>query len=202
MRTEGCAGHRRSIFMGRYMVFAYALAAVLCWRAATRHRSSPGFEEGQVPQLVKPGVLTSATGLWIGLTGLFVVLAISKQLDLQSWLVSIGRAVARSEDWYERRRIVQAIFIIAVAAGGLAVLPALAWLTRRTWRTTGLAVVGATFLITFILIRAASLHHIDQLLARKVVGVRLSWALELGAIACVAIGAFNVQRAESGRGRR
>jgi hypothetical protein len=188
--------------MGRYMVFAYALAAALCWRAATRHRNSPGFEEGRVPQLITPGVLTSATALWFGLTGLFVVLAICKQLDLQSWLVGIGRAVARSEDWYERRRIVQAIFVVAVAASGLVVLPALAWLTRRARRTTGLAVVGATFLITFILIRAASLHHIDQLLARKVVGLRLSWALEISGIVCVAIGAFNAQRADSSRGRR
>jgi hypothetical protein len=175
------------------VVFAYALAAALCWRAATGHRGYPSFG-GQVPQLVKPGVLTSSTGLWTGLTALFVVLAISKQLDLQSWLASIGRATARSEGWYERRRIVQAIFIIAVAAGGLVVLPVLAWLTRRTWRTTGLAVVGAAFLITFILIRAASLHHIDQLLGRKVLGLRLNWALEISSIACVAIGAFNAQR--------
>jgi hypothetical protein len=185
--------------MGWSMVFAYALAAALCWRAATRYRGSSTFG-GQTAQLVRPGVLISGTGLWIGLTLLFVVLAISKQLDLQSWLASTGRAIARSEDWYERRRIVQAIFIIAVAAGGLVVLPALAWLTRRTWRTTGLALVGGTFLITFILIRAASLHHIDQLLGWKVLGVRLNWVLEISGIACVVIGAFNAQRPDSSQG--
>jgi hypothetical protein len=184
--------------MGWFMAFTYALAAVLCWRAAARYRGSPS-GGGQVRRLFKPGVLTSATGLWTGLTGLFILLAISKQLDLQSWFTGVGRAIARSEGWYEHRRTVQAFFIVAVAAGGLAALLALAWLTRRTWRTTGLAVVGAAFLIAFILIRAVSFHHVDVLLGRKVLGMHLSWALEIGGIACVAIGAFNAQRPRSAK---
>jgi hypothetical protein len=186
-------------FKDWFMVLAYALAAALCWRAAVRYPGLPS-SGGQMLQLLKPGALTSTSGgLWIGLTGLFILLAVSRQLDLHTWLIAVGRELARSEGWYEHRRVVQAIFVIAAATGGSIVFLKLAWLTRRDWRTTGLAVAGATFIITLIVIRAASFHHVDILLGWTVLGVRLNWALELCGIACVAIAALHAQPTGSAR---
>ena len=172
-------------FMGWFTVFAYALAAALCVRAAIRSADLPQ------PQR------TPATRLWIGLGALFVVLAINKQLDLQSWFTGVGRDLARSEGWYENRRTVQFVFIVALAVGGFATLCALAWLTRRAWRTAGLALIGTGFLITFVIIRAASFHHFDEFIGFEVVGVRMNWVLELGGIACVTIAAWRVRKPDS-----
>lgn len=173
-------------FMGWFTVFAYALAAALCWRAATAAASL------ESPQR------TAATRLWVILAGLFVLLAINKQLDLQSWFTAVGREMARHEGWYDQRRFVQTAFIVILACLGVAALFTLAWLTRKTWRTTGLAVVGTAFTLTFIVIRAASFHHFDELLGWGFGGVRMNWVLELSGIACVAIAAFNAQRKRDG----
>jgi hypothetical protein len=182
---------------GLFVVFAYTLAAALCCRAAARYRGPPSCGS-QTPKS-KPGGLTSAAGFWIGLAGLFILLAIGKQLGLQAWCTSVGRAIARSGGWYEHRRIVQAVFVISVAGGGLVAFLTLAWLTRRNWSTTGLALAGAAFLISFILIRASSLHQIDVLLGRQVLGLSLNSALEIGGIACVAVAAFNAQGTRSAK---
>jgi hypothetical protein len=174
---------------GLFVVFAYALAAALCCRAAARYRDPPSCGTPKS----KPEGLTSAAGFWIGLAGLCILLAIGKQLGLQAWCTSVGRAIARSGGWYEHRRIVQAVFVVSVAAGGLVAFVTLTWLTRRTWSTTGWALAGAAFLVSFFLVRASSLHQIDILLGRQVLGLSLNSALEIGGIACVAIAAFNAQ---------
>jgi hypothetical protein len=174
--------------VGWVTVFAYLLAAVLCWRAAARCRGSASRGRQEAP-LSQPAMQAPAIDLWTVLAAVFVLLAINKQLDLQSWLTEVGRAIARSEGWYEHRRTVQAVFVVALAAGGLVALLALAWLTRRTWDSSKLAVVGATFIVIFVVIRAASFHHLDALLGWKVLNVPLEWGLEIGGIACVALAA-------------
>jgi hypothetical protein len=188
-------------FMGWFTVFAYGLAALLCWCAATRHRGSSSRGREEAPPLSRPGVPASDARLWIGLSGFLVLLGINKQLDLQSWFTEVGRTLARSEGWYEHRQTVQTFFVIALAAGGLAALLTLAWITRRTWRTTGLAVAGTGFVMTFVVIRAASFYHVDALLGWEVLGIRLSWVLEIGGIACVAVAALNAQHSGSAKKR-
>jgi hypothetical protein len=182
-------------FMGWFTVFAYGLAALLCWCAATRHRGTPS-RGREAPPLSRPGVLASDAPLWIGLCGFLV----NKQLDLQSLFTEVGRTLARSEGWYEHRQTVQTFFVIAVAAGGLATLLTLAWITRRTWRTTGLAVAGTGFVVTFVVIRAASFYHVDALLGWEL-GIHLNWVLEIGGIACVALAALNAQHSGSAKQR-
>jgi len=48
-----------------------------------------------------------------------------------------------------------------------------------------LALLGATFLIAFVLIRAASFHHIDRLITSSIFGFRWNWILEMGGIIVV-----------------
>jgi hypothetical protein len=40
-------------------------------------------------------------------------------------------------------------------------------------------------------VRAASFHHVDQLINFHFAGVRMNWVLELGAISLVSMGALN-----------
>ena len=68
---------------------------------------------------------------WGILTVLFVFLAINKQIDLQTWLTGIGRRLAETQGWYEKRRGMQATFVIVVGGTGLLTLGTLMYLTRE-----------------------------------------------------------------------
>jgi hypothetical protein len=156
---------------------AYALAAVLCCCAFVRVNRSVRHEHQR------------RTFFWLILAALFALLAINKQLDLQSWFTGVGREIARRGGWYEQRQAVQTIFVIVLALVGVGLIAWLAWFTRRHWREYGLAVVGSAFIIVFIIIRAASFHHVDRLLSFEPWGARMNWVFELGGIACVALAA-------------
>ena len=84
-------------------------------------------------------------------------MGINKQLDLQSWLIEMSRDLATAEGWYPRRRKRQ-IFLIGVVAliafwGGLAVATII---FRSVIWQVAVALIGPTFLVTFVVIRAAS----------------------------------------------
>ena len=116
-----------------------------------------------------------------------VLLGINKQLDLQTWLTQMGRDLARAEGWYERRQEFQVAFISVIAVVGLVgLLNAALTLRFILWRVAG-ALLGLGFLVTFVVVRAASLHRVDALLGYGT--FRLNWVLELGGIALVAASA-------------
>ena len=100
--------------VGWLTVAAYFFAAFLSWKAAGRARA-PG---GWPPQAV----------FWVGLAALLVMLGINKQLDLQTWFTLAAKRAAQSQGWYENRRIVQFLFILALGAGSLFAVY-LAWRT-------------------------------------------------------------------------
>jgi hypothetical protein len=156
-------------FIGWFTVVAYFATAYLCWRAAGN---------SQYQRKIR--------WFWNGLAILLVLLGINKQLDLQTELTFIGRDFAKATGWYEDRRIVQAIFILIVALVGFSVTAALFWFYRNELRRLRAASAGVGFLMTFIVIRAASFHHVDQFLRFDPGGVRMNWVLEIGGIAAIA----------------
>ena len=88
------------------------------------------------------------------------------------------------EGWYGRRKVVQLYFIIAVALFcGWAAVTLLVW-ARHSPLPTWLALVGTTSIIGYVLIRAASFHHIDRLIGSPL-GFRWNWILEMGGISVV-----------------
>jgi hypothetical protein len=171
---------------GWVTVLAYFLVAALALRAFLLHRGAAN----EPPRVSWPPVHDEAllVRFWGLVTLTMVVLGINKQLDLQSWIAQLGRDLAHDQGWYERRRIVQGLFILAVGAlGGLATA-ALAFSMRRVLHRVRAAVIGLGALITFVIIRATSLHHIDALLGRG--RIRLNWVLELGGIGLIALSAL------------
>jgi hypothetical protein len=125
---------------------------------------------------------------WIGAGLLLLLLAVNKQLDLQSFATAAGRCVAQAHDWYAARRTVQAAAVLALAAlctGGGALL---AWRLRSTLARTGLALLGLTLIAAFVLIRAIGFHHVDALIGWRLGGMRSNAILELGGICLFAIG--------------
>jgi len=171
-------------WMGWVTVAAYLGVAVLCWRSA---RSAQA--------LVEQAAAYRGRALWWMLAGLFVLLAINKQLDLQSLVTVVGKRLAESQGWYEDRRIVQFWFICAVGGLCAVLLCGMMWLTRGTWRENWLVLAGTGALICFIVIRGASFHKVDIMLGWRVWGAKLNWVVELGSIACVGTGAvLNIAR--------
>lgn len=126
-------------------------------------------------------------GTWRAISLMFVALGINKQLDLQTAFTEIGRVVAFQEGWYGQRQIVQVWFIIGVAVVCSLIAICLLILARRSPAPTWLALLGTTIVLAFVLIRAASFHHIDRFIGDRILGLKWNWVLEMGGISIVII---------------
>lgn len=167
--------------MGWLTVALYLLAAVACAIAASR---------GTFPARTS----SRERLFWWFAAGVLMLLAINKQLDLQSLLTSVARCLAMNQGWYEDRRAVQVWFVGVVAAvGGLGIV-ALGFLLRNTFARTGLAVAGLGFVCVFVAIRAASFHHVDTLIDGRLFGLRLNWLLEMPGPLIVLVAAIRQSR--------
>ena len=160
---------------GWVTVALYFLAAVSCWKTARR---------SNLPD----------QKLWYAISILLFGLGINKELDLQSALTEFGRILAVKEGWYGQREVVQLYFIAGVAfVCGWSVI-ALIVGARRAPLSTWLALLGVMLILIFVLIRAASFHHIDRFIASTVFGFRWNWILEMGGISVVLLASWWRQR--------
>jgi hypothetical protein len=161
--------------MGWLTVGAYFLAGALCYREGRREWKAGGWNA----RVLFWGVLTILLGF----------LGINKQLDLQTLLTLSMRRVAIAQGWYEERRIVQGAFVGMIGLAGVA---SAMWMRRLVgrYRDLWLPLAGFVLLVVFVIVRAASFHHIDQLINFRLAGVRMNWVLELGALGLVAVGAI------------
>lgn len=158
-------------FMGWFTVAAYFVAALFAWRAA-KHS-------------------INGKKLWYAVAALMAFLCLNKQFDLQSLFTDIGREIARHDGWYGERRKVQKLFVLAVLAGSGLFGCWFAWRFRTFLIGHKLLAFGLLFLLTFIVVRAISFHHVDVFLKGGIAGVRWNWLLELTGIFLVAIAAYN-----------
>lgn len=126
---------------------------------------------------------------WL-LTGiLLVLLGSNKELDLQAVLTQQARAIVRHLGLYEERRLMQGAFLVSLTVAGLLAAFMLgAWL-RRSSKPTKAAAVGIVLLFAFVMMRAASFHHIDHWVTIDVAGLRSGWWLELAGIGVIGISA-------------
>lgn len=164
-------------FAGWFTVFSYSLTAFLAyWAYRDLSKLDYAFHNRRLFWLV------------IGLICLF--LGINKQLDLQSLLTAIGKYYAHQQGWYQQRRLVQEGFIAMILLLGIGFLTWGIRCFKNILSQNWLAFVGIVFLIVFILIRASSFHHMDQLIGFRFMGLKLNWVLELTGIYCIAFNAL------------
>lgn len=136
---------------------------------------------------------------WYLVAALLFALGVNKQLDLQTWLTLAVRRVAIAQGWYEQRRPVQILFILGIAIGAAGGLAAVWWLIAKQIGELWLPLIGLCLLFAFVVIRAASFHHVDQFLHFKVAGVKMNWLFELSGIVIVGMGALQQSRREAVR---
>ena len=149
---------------GWITVAAYATATLLCYLCQRQAPRGPHRH------------------FWLGLTLIMGFLGVNKQLDLQTWFTEVGRDLAVQYGWYAHRRVVQAVFIAAMVVSGLGVA---AWLAQRLKDLdvyARRAAYGLVVLGVFVLVRAASFHHVDVLLGASWNNIAVNALLELGDI--------------------
>ena len=132
---------------------------------------------------------------WAGCTALLLLLGFNKQLDLQGYITTGGRSLAKQSGWYEQRRLVQAVFVVTLCAAAAAVSAMLAVWLRRSAAELKVAAAGIVLLFTFVVWRASSFHHMDVWVTRNVAGMRIGWWLELaGTVVIGSAAAFACRR--------
>ena len=157
---------------GWLLEIIYVVVSVSCWKTARKLalNQACAFHEYRV---------------WQTIAILFVALCISKQLDLETALTEAGRAIAFSEGWYKQRQVVQLAFVMLVTLSSIiAGIIFLMW-ARNAPLSMLLALIGAAFVMTYLMLRAVSFHPVDQFIAGQILGLSWNWILQIGGIGVV-----------------
>jgi hypothetical protein len=166
------------------ITFAYFAVAFLCFRAAAIKMYNVS-DDQKVHRI-----------FWMG-TGVFLLLlGINKQLDMQSWFFLLGRAISLEQGWYGQRRIVQAVFSLALLMCGVSAGIFLLVVLKGRWGRFRTPLLGLALLVVFVILRASSFSHIYYFpnVARTVGPVKTRWIIELGGILVVGAGALRGTR--------
>ncbi len=157
---------------GWVTVAAYAVCALLSFMTLMRGQDS---RERTFWGLVALAMLT---------------LGVNKQLDLQSMLTAAGRCLSQLQGWYEKRRVFQLEFIIALLMFASLLLTLAVWLMRGHLRRNGLALLGLAFVVAFVAVRAVGFHHVDMLIGSRFLDIRYNVLFELFGLVLIAANAI------------
>jgi hypothetical protein len=119
---------------------------------------------------------------WHVISLLMVLFGINKQLALQMLLAEMGKQIAKAQGWYDQRRIVQFSFIVVFAATSTAVFIWFAKKYRDSCQSHMWVFCGLFFLLSFVIIRAATFNHFDEVIQYGLHGFKMNWLLELAGI--------------------
>jgi len=136
---------------------------------------------------------------WFACSALLILLGFNKELDLQGYITAAGRSLAHQEGWFQDRRVVQRGFILMLCVAAIVTLTFLAAWLRRSATTIKIAAFGIVLLFAFVMIRAASFHHMDVLVTRNIAGMRSGWWLELMGIIVIGLSAVTFRRRNRAR---
>lgn len=131
---------------------------------------------------------------WASLVVFLLVMAINKQLDLQSALTAGGKCLANAQGWYGNRRVVQGTFIVALIAVNVMVLFLVILALRGNLYRNIVAILGLATVSIFVLVRAVSIHNFDHLIGRKNFGISNNFFFENLGLALISLNALLIIR--------
>ena len=177
-------------YAGAWFIFySYFAVAVLCARAfqvsLIGSRLATDYPNPERRTSDRRAAYRASVMFWGLVIVMFVALGINKQIDLQTWLTDVGRRMSMAQGWYEQRAMVQTIFVLVIAVSGVVALSVLLKLTRDLLPRHVLAFVGLAILAVFLIMRAASFHDLEAVIRLEILGMRLSWYLEMSGVLCV-----------------
>lgn len=166
--------------LGWTITFGYLITAAACLRNALRARAS-----SLAPESIHPWRWLAAGTLFLGL---------NKQLDLQTLLIRIGRAVSLSENWYQDRRLAELLFMFVFAIVSILLL-------RYGIRSSGGfatahpdIVIGVGLVLLYCLVRAAEITHAFFGPAGERLTDTWLWVLEPLGLGLILMGALRDRR--------
>ena len=134
---------------------------------------------------------------WFATAGLLIALGLAKRFRLQDWLIGAGRSIAKLDGLYEHRRLGQSLFVLALAVIAVFAVAALRHWFNRSPLSVKTAAACLVLLLSFVLVRAISIHVVDEWVTTEFAGIRAGWWLELAGIAVIMLSAVNCARARS-----
>lgn len=132
---------------------------------------------------------------WFATAALLIALGLAKRFKLQDWLIGAGRSTAKLDGLYEHRRLGQGLFLLALAVIAIIAVAALRHWFKRSPPPVKTAAVALVLLLSFVVVRAISIHVVDEWVTTEFAGVRAGWWLELAGIGAIALSALNYARA-------
>ncbi|MEZ4866511.1 MAG: hypothetical protein R3C14_34650 [Caldilineaceae bacterium] len=160
--------------VGWFTIVFYLATALLAGVCALRTRQHSVTTHTQQERLVK----------W-SFALLLLLLGLNKLTNFLSWFTTTGRIMAWQEGWYDVRRTFQYDLIVGIIIVALLLFGVLLFWLRQALRTQWLTLLSVLALAVFVIIRAVSLHAIDALLSRQLLGWRVNWLIELGLLLLV-----------------
>lgn len=127
---------------------------------------------------------------WSMISVLMILLGINKQLDLQSLFTEVGRQIARAQGWMDHRRAVQFWFILGFGTCVVGGFVFFVVILKDLFKRFTLAFIGLFFLLSFIIVRAASFHHFDEMLGWTLLESKINWILELTGVYLIFVAGF------------
>jgi hypothetical protein len=160
-------------FLGWLVVVFYLVAAFACgWIA------------------LKSGkVVSEGSSLWWVLAVVLLFLGINKQLNLQTLLIVMGRRAALAGGWYRHRRFAQGVFCVVLALLGLGFLAFFISSAKRFIERNRLAFTGVVVLLIFVILRALTINHANELVGVDLKDSHWAWILELSGSTLIALSA-------------
>lgn len=160
--------------MGWFTVGSYYACSLVAFATAVIHKSGE----------------KKSFFFWCGVGFLMVLLGINKQYDIQSLFTEMGRQIARAQGWMDQRESVQFWFIMAFGISALSAFLLFSMVMRRLVGRFRLAVSALFLLLSFIVIRAVSIHSFDMIIQFKYLGVKMNWLFELTGIYVIGAAGF------------
>ena len=183
---------------GRRIRRAFSADADLC--STENDQSSPASTRSKKTRKISGEIRLeqlSQLRFWLGLGVVICCLGINKQADLQSLLTLYGRGILHDAGLYEARRAIQVAFIgIVMLVAALITLLTLKMVRTCPWPCQ-LAAIGLGLQSTFVVIRAASFHHMDRLLGLQLADLKINLLLESIGLITILLAAIARERTSS-----
>jgi hypothetical protein len=132
--------------------------------------------------------------VWICLGVILAILGLNKQFDLQTMLIELGRRIAYGENLLPYRRELYVLFflgfMLAVIALFAAVLVRFSTDLGKYARDFPLAAGGCGLIGVYIVIRAATIDHVDRMLGFDLERVPFLWLLEASGLLLIMVQAL------------
>lgn len=164
-------------FFGWLTTIFYIVAAALC-----------GFSARRSDRISASLSLRRHLFFWWSLTIIMLIIAINKQLDLQTLFLLIIKKIIINQGWYSQQNIFMLCFIAIISIFSFSIISLLVWTYRFDLRHYGFAFLGIMLFFIFIIIRSG-FYYVNAF-NWKPFGIRIYYILEIASISCIGISAL------------